>query len=189
MTKVTRVKCEFCNKQVTKTNLTRHAKTFHLLCPVCLKLEPRLKHKCFGLKLLSQTQWLSINEGKPIYEPCTPANNSVHGQPLTSTIYVPLEIRYDCLTALTACLAARQLLDFDLNTISLFFLAKLQRSCLACMAGREGKQHMQDFHVCRMMIDQIMSENMELTCKLFNIQETERASNFIRAFLIDNSFG
>jgi hypothetical protein len=108
--------------------------------------------------------------------------------PLTSGVYIPIELREDCLAALTSCLAARKFLDHDLHTPALFLLAKLQRNCLACMAGKEGKDGMADFHSCRLYIKQIMEDNCELTCCLFNVEYTERSVQFFHSFLYDNSY-
>lgn len=194
-------KCGFCAKNVSRTNFTRHARSFHLMCPKCLRLEARAKHPCFGARILTQTQWLNLNNTNPQNQTMDSSTSNgqnsflelsnvanVSERPITSGVFIPIEMREDCLAALTACLAARQFLDHDLYTPALFLLSKLQRSCLACMSGKDGKIDMADFHSCRLYISQIMSDNCELTCNLFNVEYSDRSKQFFQNFLHENSY-
>lgn len=166
---------------------------------MCFKLSSKARHPCFGAKILTPSQWVSMNnpaaeyrkEDLPGTSPgiFTPAvTPNIYERPLTSQVFVPFELREDCLAAVTACLAARMFLDNDLFTPCQFLLSKLKRNCLACMSGEEGKEALADFHSCRSYIPQLMAENCELTCQLFNVTYSERAVQFFYNFLMENSF-
>ena len=149
--------CSLCKRRASRTNYRRHEKTFHLLCPKCLSLESRTKHPCFGQRLLSKTKAFQLLNNQCDDEKLTP---------VTCGIFVPVEVRSDCVDSLRACLAARSFLDNDLFTPALFLLAKLMRSC----------------------IQSFMAENLYLTCLLFNIEYSEKSLHFIQTFLEDNTF-
>ena len=195
-------KCPLCLRSASSTNYARHVQTFHLLCPRCLRLSSKTRHPCFGAKLLSRSNLFQRREESISHHPSsisqhsnTTANGSdqnqddaTNGLILSSGIYIPLEIRADCICFLQACLAARHFLDHDLFTPSLFLLAKLQRTCIACTAGKDGKNSLYDFHSCRLGIDDFLAENFELTCLLFNITNNEKSHYFIRNFLYENCY-
>lgn len=191
-------KCGFCKKKVSSVNFTRHSKSFHLICPRCYKLAPRCRHACFGAKLLTPTEWVRMSNeqnttqelpvlgNQTIFTPAVKPN--ILERPLTSFVFCPIELREDCLAILTSCLAARHFLDHDLFTPAQFLLSKLQRNCLSCMSGKSGKVSLADFHSCRSYIPQLLADNCELTCHLFNVTYSERAVQFFYEFLVENSY-
>ena len=171
--------CSLCKNRASRANYRRHEKTFHLLCPKCLSLESGTKHPCFGRRLLSKTKAFKLMENNWVDEEMTPT---------TCGIFVPLELRKDCVDSLRACLAARTFLDNDLFVPALFLLAKLMRTCIACMAAKEGNYAMSEFHSCRMNIQPFLDQNLYLTCLLFNIECNEKSIHFIQSFLEENTF-
>lgn len=173
-----KVQCNFCNRMASKSNYNRHAKTFHLLCPNCLSLESRSRHKCFGAQLISKSKIFTRLNKTSEYE----------GGVTSTGIFIPMEMRGDCLAAMLRCLAARQLLDTDIWTPALFLLAILRRGCIACMAANDGAESLREFHNCRLQAGDILNVYGDLSCMLFNIEYDDKAQFFLRRFLEDNSF-
>ena len=145
-----------------------------MFCAACGSLGSRVKHPCFGLKLLSRSKLFSI------------AEEISQTVPTLSTIYVPIELRTDCAAALRALLSARELLDEDQFTPALFMLAKLRRGCLSCLADDPAVK--EDFHSCRAGIEACIGDYAELACWLFNVKYTPQVAQFFRVFLTDHSF-
>jgi hypothetical protein len=158
-----------------RPNLSRHAKTFHFLCPKCLRLEHRAKHRHFGTQLLSRSTSFEVDDrGRP-NEPCI------------SQVFVPLQIRNDTLRALLAILSSREFMDNDVFTVYYFLLAKLRRSCLACQCLHHGDGSGSIFnglHTCYTNAEVFLSENVEMGCLMFNVKCNEKAIGALREMIL-----
>jgi hypothetical protein len=177
--------CQLCSKPTTTLNALRHSRNRHILCPFCGCLASRVKHPCFGLKLLSRSALFKVAE--PLTE----------GAPPISNIFIPIEIRVDVGSALRAILSGRELLDTDVYTPALFLLAKLRRTCLGCLNPLLGRPSASDpdpdldlpsFHTCRSTLAATIDTFGELACNLFNIQNTPQVHKFFTVYLTEHSF-
>lgn len=176
-------RCLFCKKFSSKANYHRHEKSWHLLCPKCLSLQPKSRHPCFGARTVPKNKLFSLRkEGEEEEE----LGAGIECGPLVSGVYIPIEMRADCVKAVLRCMAARELLDTDLLTPALFLLAHLRRTCIACQASTDSG--FQDFHSCRLQIDTCLKDLGELTSLLFNIDWNDRTESFLRQYLFENTF-
>lgn len=174
-----RFTCKICSKpkSVSRMNYFRHNRTHHLLCPHCLSIESKCKHACFGSRLLSRSQMLRMNNDP---DPLAPP---------TSSIFIPMEMRTDCLAAFQTILAARDLLDNDIYSVAFYLLARLKRSCLACMGSTVNSGFLKDYHTCQLHIKDIMENISETVFCLFNVRSDEKSYAFLSSFLAENTHG
>lgn len=177
-------KCPLCSNLLPekgkkeRPNIGRHSKTFHLLCPRCLRLEHRVKHPHFGTQLLRRSQLLEPGFGEEMNE-----------DPV-ALVFVPVQIRSDIWSITEALLAAREWMDNDIFTIFFFLLAKLRRTCLACLSQTvttevKDTSVFSDLHTCHTNTDIFLREYLSLTFRMFNVKETEYAQKMISDLLSD----
>lgn len=170
--------CNYCLRKGSISNISRHQKSFHLLCAKCFKLSSKARHPHFGAKLLSRSKLLKQAYPPDFYFP------------VVSGIWVPVELRGDIYKAMQMCLVSRELLDQDIWTVGMFLLAILRRGCLACMAGKEGENGcLSEFHNCRLTCNDVLDKYFELACLLFNINPDMDARIFLHNYLQEHSYG
>ena len=145
------------------------------MCPSCLTLENKAKHPCFGAKTISRSKMFR------------PQDVITQDLPMCSNIYVPVEMRADMVAALQSILSARELNDDDQFTAGFYILAKLKRSCMACLAGPLTSTAMGDFHSCRLSIPAFVTKYTRSVCHLFNVQHTPDVIKFLTVFLEENT--
>lgn len=163
--------CPFCGRKLSKSNVNRHEKSFHYLCPVCLRLTSAAKHGCFRVHSVSARA------------AAKPADAVAVGR-----IFVPMEMRSDCQRAMECVLAARDAQTDDVHSVALYLLAKLRRRCLGCMwYAYLHSEHAQHFHTCRLRVEDIMRENAYQACLIFGVTYSDETEEALRAFLIDNT--
>lgn len=178
--------CSVCRRTASKGNMLRHFKTHHLLCKLHFKLHPRVKSKCFGLKLIKKSQMYKLDDESETLIHNAKADLSV--------LFVPVEIRADCWRIFSSILSARDILDSNIYAPFFFCLSMIRSNCPACCTDAEEQssrisEPLQPFiHLCRSVIEDYITKQAPRVFNLFGLELEERNKEALVEFLTRQTY-